>query len=327
MNRHGWLFLLTVFLLTGCNPAAVNQPATASASPAAPLTPTATATPLPTSIPTGTSTPTPLPTSTPAILLGAGDISICGQTGDDDTARLLATETGEIFTLGDNSNEDGLLYQYQQCFAPSWGKFMDRLHPVPGNHDYQGNGGESYYEYFAERAGPAGKGYYSFDLGAWHIVALNSNCDYVSCREDSAQVKWLREDLAAHPTQCTLAYWHDPMSGSAISDIYYGVLPFWQALYDYNAEIILNGDHHIFEVYAPQNPNLKPDPEHGLTQFIVGTGGASHYPFVGIKPNSLIHDNTTYGILKFKLFSDRYEWEFIPTQPDGFTASGEGVCH
>jgi hypothetical protein len=214
-----------------------------------------------------------------------------------------------------------------QCFEPAWGQFKDRLYPVPGNHDYQGDDGQSYYEYFGERAGPPGKGYYSFDLGDWHIVALNSNCDHVSCRDNSRQVQWLQDDLSANSSKCTLAYWHDPMTGSANSDIYYGVSAFWEVLYENNAEVILNGDHHIFEVFAPQDPNLKTDPERGLTQFIVGTGGASHYPLVSIKPNSLIRDNTSFGVIKFQLFNDHYEWEFIPVQPDGFSVRGEGECH
>lgn len=314
-------------ILAGCTRTATDTYQSVSTTPQQISTSTAITVNTATPEPVPTSTDTPVPTATPAILLGAGDISICGQKGDDETALLLEVENGEIFTAGDNSNEDGFMYQYQKCFEPSWGRLMNRLHPVPGNHDYYGDDGKSYYEYFGERAGPPGKGYYSYDLGAWHIVALNSNCDYVSCRPDSAQLKWLREDLEANKTQCTLAYWHDPMVGSALHDYYYGVLPFWEALYDYGAEIIVNGHNHIFEVFSPQNPELKPDLENGIAQFIVGTGGASHYSFTDIKPNSIIRDNTSFGIIKFKLFENQYEWEFIPVAEGDFTSTGSGLCH
>jgi hypothetical protein len=117
------------------------------------------------------------------------------------------------------------------------------------------------------------------------------------------------------------------MVGSALHDYYYGVLPFWEVLYEYGAEIVVNGHNHIFEVFSPQSPDLKPDPERGITQFIVGTGGASHYPYTDIKPNSILRDNTTFGIIKFQLHENHYEWEFITAEEDGFTASGEGFCH
>ncbi len=187
------------------------------------------------------------------------------------------------------------------------------------------SGATGYYNYFGALAGPAGRGYYSYDLGAWHIVSLNSN---VSMSAGSAQEVWLRADLAASTKTCTIAYWHHPRfsSGSnhGSSTQSAGV---WQALYDAGAEIVISGHDHEYERFAPQTPGAAADPARGIREFIVGTGGAGLYSFATPLPNSEVRDNTSFGVLKLTLSDGSYTWEFIPIAGDSFTDSGSGTCH
>jgi hypothetical protein len=279
-----------------------------------------------------TASPAPIPveaTGTPeqsiqGTLVGAGDISICGQKGDDLTADLLADIPGTIFTAGDNSNEDGTAYEYLDCFGPSWGRFLDRIYPTPGNHDYVTDNGSAYYEYFPTIQSVRGKGYYSYDIGSWHIIALNSVID---TSKDSLQLKWLREDLASHPALCSLAYWHHPRWTSGTSGNNGHLVAIWQLLYDHGVEVVVNGNEHLYERFTPMDPTGALDLVHGIREFVAGTGGVSHYPFGEIQPNSQVRDNTTYGVLKFTLYSYGYEWKFIPVDATGFTDSGSDDCH
>ncbi|MGA9397481.1 MAG: metallophosphoesterase [Anaerolineaceae bacterium] len=299
-----------------------------------PNTPTITPSPTPTQTPTPTLTPTPTITMTPTvtdtpepqpdILVGAGDISKCDQDGDNHTSELLASIPGEIYTLGDNSNDSGSPEQYSDCFDYSWGRYMARLHPVPGNHDYFYNGGTSYFDYFGATAGEFGKGYYSYDVGTWHVIAINS---LIGIDAESPQAQWLRDDLAAHPALCTLAYWHYPRWSSGTVGNYIEMDPIIRILYDHNVDIVLSGHDHIYERFSPQNPDGALDPLRGIREFIVGTGGATHHGFGEIKANSEVRNNDTFGVLEFLLYPDGYTWEFIPVKGSSFTDSGFEYCH
>jgi hypothetical protein len=204
--------------------------------------------------------------------------------------------------------------------------FKDRIHPSPGNHDYMTPGAADYFSYFGAAAGEPGKGYYSFEEGAWHVVILNANCAYVGCGSNSEQVHWLEADLAAHPTKCTLAIWHQPRFSSGLSGTS-GMYPFWKVLYENGAEIVINGHDHDYERFAPQDPVGNPDPQKGIREFVVGTGGASQRRFNAITPNSEVHETGTYGVLKLTLYADRYNWEFVPVAGGVFQDMGSGDCH
>jgi hypothetical protein len=264
------------------------------------------------------------------VLVGAGDIAVCGSTHDDATAALLDGIDGTVFTLGDNAYPNGSSTDYANCYNPSWGRHKARTRPSPGNHEYNTANASGYFSYFGSAAGTQGQGYYSYDLGDWHIIVLNSNtnCSTISCAAGSAQEQWLRQDLAANTKSCTLAYWHHPRfnSGAAHGNST-AVAPFWDALYEYNAEIVLNGHEHIYERFAPQTPNAVADPARGIREFVVGTGGASHYTFGTIKANSEVRNGTTDGVLKLTLRAGGYDWAFVPASGGTFTDSGSGTCH
>ncbi len=262
------------------------------------------------------------------VLVGAGDIASCTSTGDEATANLLDGIAGTVFTVGDNVYPNGTATEFANCYGPSWGRHKARTRPAPGNHDYNTTGAAGYYGYFGAAAGEPGKGYYSYELGAWHIVAINSNCAAVGgCGAGSAQEQWLRQDLAAHPQACTLAYWHHPLftsdssHGNATS-----MRPIWQALYDHGADVVLAGHAHNYERFAPQDPNGVADPARGIRQFVVGTGGASLRRFGAIKPNSEVRNADTYGVLKLTLHPTSYQWEFVPEAGKIFTDSGSAAC-
>jgi hypothetical protein len=270
-----------------------------------------------------------VPQPTDPVLVGAGDIASCSSSGDEATANLLDNIQGTVFTLGDNAYENGSSSDYTNCYGPSWGRHKARTKPTPGNHEYRTANAAGYYGYFGASAGDATKGYYSYDLGEWHIIVLNSNtdCVMISCATGSAQETWLRADLAANTKMCTLAYWHHPRfnsGGEHGNDI--SVAPLWQALYDFGADVVLNGHEHVYERFAPQNPSGIADPL-GIRQFTVGTGGKNHYPFGAILPNSEAHDASSFGVLKLTLHSSSYDWQFIPVAGANFTDSGTGNCH
>ena len=216
--------------------------------------------------------------------------------------------------------------KFQQSFDPSWGRAKNIIHPAVGNHEYLTAGASGYFNYFGAAAGNSSKGYYSFDIGAWHIIALNSNCSQVGgCGVGSPQEQWLKADLAAHPNMCTLAYWHHPRfsSGQHGSNTSYGA--FWNALYAAGAELVLSGHDHDYERFAPQSPSGAADPN-GIQQFVVGTGGKNHYQFMSIQPNSVVRNPDTYGILKLTLHATSYDWQFVPEPGKTFTDSGTRNC-
>lgn len=265
---------------------------------------------------------------TSTMLIAAGDIAGCGIEKDAETALLLDKLPGTIAVLGDQVYEDGTAQEYTDCYNPTWGRHKARTRPTPGNHEYHSAGAAPYFSYFGAAAGVAGKGYYSYNLGAWHIIVLNSNCDDMGgCTRSSAQGQWLLADLAANPTTCTLAYWHHPRFNSGtLHGNDSQVQDFWQILYDYGADVILNGHEHLYERFAPQQPNTTADPVRGLRQFTVGTGGGALSTFGSIRPNSEVRNNTAFGVLKLTLYPTRYDWQFVPIAGQTFADAGSAPC-
>ncbi len=264
------------------------------------------------------------------VLVGAGDISQCGGAQDEATAALLDTIPGTIMTLGDAVYENGSLSEYVNCFGPTWGRHKARIRPTLSDHDYQTSGAAGYFDYFGAAAGPRAAGYYSYDLGAWHVVVLNSNCTKVpgGCGADSTQVRWLRQDLAASPQACTVAYWHSPRWSSGTkhgSDV--AVSAFWDALYDYGAELVLHGNEHNYERFAPQNPAGQLDESFGIREIVSGTGGRGHYSLSNVRPNSQVRNTTAFGVTKLTLHASTYDWQFVPVPGQTFADSGTTACH
>ena len=256
------------------------------------------------------------------VIAAAGDI--CGSPTDcAPTAALLGQiNPTRVLTLGDNAYQDGSPSQYTSYYDPNWGKYKTKTSPAPGNHDYHTSGGAGYFGYFGSQA-PAP--YYSFDLGSWHLISLNGE---VSVSTGSAQETWLKADLAAHPGQCTLAYWHEPrFSSGSVHGSDSSFDPFWRDLYAAGADVVLNGHEHNYERFAPQNPSGQTDSK-GIREFVVGTGGADEgsYPFGTPVANSEVRKSTTHGVLKLTLHPGSYDWQFVPAAGSSFTDSGSGSC-
>ncbi len=267
--------------------------------------------------------PTPDP-----VLVGAGDIASCVMTGDSATAKLLDGISGTVFTAGDNAYEQGTAAQYTNCYHPTWGRHRARTKPVAGNHEYLTAGAAGYFGYFGSRAGTPGQGWYAFDLGAWRIYALNSNCDQIGgCETGSAQETWLRADLAANPRQCVLAIFHHPMFSSGVhgNDLRMGDV--WAALYEAGADVIVNGHDHDYERFAPQTPDGTADDATGIRQFVVGTGGAGLRAFGTIRANSQVRSSAAHGVIKLTLRPTSYAWSFVPVAGRTFKDSGSTLCH
>jgi len=282
--------------------------------------------------PTATATvpPTAPPSQPPGsvVLVGAGDIASCSSTGDEATAALLRSVAGTVFTAGDDAYESGTASEFSNCYGPTWGTEKGRTRPAPGNHEYNTSGATGYYGYFGSAAGDPSKGYYAYDLGAWRIYALNSNCAAVGgCQAGSPQEVWLRADLAANPRQCVAAYWHHPRFSSGEHGSSTTYQPFWQALYDFNAELVIVGHDHDYERFAPQTPAGIADNARGIVEIVAGTGGRSHYTFVTIRANSLVRNGDTFGVLKLTLSSGSWTSQFIPETGKSFSDSSSGTCH
>ena len=245
-----------------------------------------------------------------------------------------------VLPLGDGQYDCGTLSGYQQVYAPTWGKYLAKSHPVVGDQDYGGTtcsvpGASGYFTYFGAAASPdnpsctsACKGYYSYDIGAWHVVALNSECTQPGvggCSSTSPMLTWLGKDLAAHPAQCTLAYMHEPYwaNGTVVKKY----LPVIKALYNAHVDVLLTGHKHIYARYAPQTPTSANDPAQGVREFIVGTGGHNHAALASPLPNLQVSNNTTFGVLQLTLHSSSYDWRFVPEAGQSFTDSGTSACH
>ena len=274
--------------------------------------------------------------TTDPVIAVAGDIA-CLPAASSSATRCQHTATSElllamnpaaVLTVGDNQYETGLLDEFQRSYGPTWGRLLDRTFPVPGNHEYDSPGANGYYSYFGARAGDPSKGYYSFDVGAWHLVALNSECSFVGgCHAGSPQETWLRADLAAHPAACTLAYWHKPRFSSGGRHPSNAIFkPLWQALWDGQADLVLSGHAHHYERFAPQAPDGALDEARGIRQFIVGTGGRGFQILGAAQPNSEVRQNTNFGVLKLGLHPTSYDWEFVPTAGGTFTDAGSQAC-
>jgi acid phosphatase type 7 len=253
------------------------------------------------------------------VLVGAGDISRCDNNNDEATARLLDGISGTVFTTGDNVYESGTAAQFTNCYGPTWGRHKSRTKPVPGNHEYGTSGASGYFNYFGNLPQ-----YYAYNAGDWRVYALNSEIDTSST---SAQVQWLKQDLAANPRLCVLAYWHQPRwsSGSAHGSSS-KVQPLWQALYNAGAELVINGHEHNYERMAPMDGRGQAVGT-GLREIVAGTGGASHSGFGSILSASRVRNSDTYGVLKLILKSDGYSWIFVPVAGSTFTDSGGTRCH
>ncbi|MGQ0548780.1 MAG: metallophosphoesterase family protein [Armatimonadota bacterium] len=262
------------------------------------------------------------------VLVGAGDIASCASQGDEATARLLDDIPGTIFTAGDNVYEYGTHQEFMNCYHPSWGRHKTRTRPSAGNHDYGTRGAVGYFTYFGAAAGDPKLGYYSYDLGDWHIVVLNSNCWAVGgCHSESPQLEWLRADLRAHPAQCTAAFWHHPRFSSGRHGGSEQFAPIWRDLYAADADLIITGHDHSYERFAPQDSSGRLDARRGLRQFVVGTGGRSHYAITRVTSNSEVRHSGTFGVLKLTLAPSSYTWEFVPVAGKTFTDSGTSACH
>ena len=278
----------------------------------------------------GTTGPTPPADRSPAatastipaatVLLAVGDIATCDASSDERVGELAASLPGTIALLGDNAYPRGSLDDYASCFDPGWGALRERLRPVPGNHEYETRGAAGYFSYFGDGVGDPAEGWYSYDLGEWHLIALNSECDAIGgCGPGSAELTWLVADLSAHPARCTLAYWHHPRysSGRHGSDDMTEAL--WQALAAAGADVVLSGHDHDYERLSPID---------GIPSFVVGTGGRSLYAWPGSPlAETEVRANDTYGLLELTLGATAYAWRFVPASGGAFTDSGEGVCH
>jgi hypothetical protein len=256
------------------------------------------------------------------VLVGAGDIADCTTDGDQATATLLDGIDATVFTAGDNAYPLGRTGDFGDCYEPTWGRHKARTFPAPGNHDYYSVGAAPYFTYFGPLAGPSGRGYYSYNRGAWHIISLNSN---IAAQAGSAQEQWLRADLAAHPTLCTLAYWHHPLFSSGEHGNDPTMHDIWQALMDSGADVVVSGHDHNYEQFHRQNAEGVAD-ANGIREFVVGTGGTTLRSFGVTKPNSAVRDSSTQGVLKLTLHPTSYDWEFVPIPGQSFTDVGSRPC-
>ena len=270
-----------------------------------------------------------------AVMVGAGNIATCTMFNDDKTAQIIDTIPGTVFTLGDNAFERGTDSNYVQCYSPSWGRHLSRTRPTLGNHDYMDPSGNAKgsFDYFGNRfLGTPGLGYYSYDVGAWHIIVLNDKggTDASNPGIDAAQAAWLQADLTAHTNKCTLAMWHVPLFISSNTPgwtVNPEHKPIWDILYANGVDVVLNGQQHNYERFTPMNPSGSVDSTNGIRQFDVGTGGESVDNFtVAIHPHSEIR-SATFGVLKLTLKRTSYDWQFIPIAGATFTDSGSGSCH
>jgi 3',5'-cyclic AMP phosphodiesterase CpdA len=257
----------------------------------------------------------------PAVTVyAAGDIALCqsdpARSGAAATAAVIAAglaadPLASVLMLGDATYPRGRAAEFANCYAPTWGQFRERTFPAPGNHEYATAGAAGYFGYFGAAAG---RGYYSVQLGAWRLYSLNSN---LGPGQHAAQLAWLRDDLMAHPTRCTLAYWHHPLYSSGMHGNIAQMKDVWQLLYQAGAELVLSGHDHIYERFAPQDADGRRDDARGIRQFVVGTGGAFATPLFWPRDNSEVRDANHIGVLKLVLDADGYAWEFLDAAPDG----------
>jgi hypothetical protein len=257
---------------------------------------------------------------------GVGNQRACNEQATSNL--MLRAKLAGVLLLGDDQYENGTLRDFKRSFAPTWGRLGSKLYPAPGNHEYNTAGARGYFRYFGAKAGPDHRGYYSYDIGAWHLIALNSNCQAIGgCNLTSAQGRWLKTDLAAHRTKCTLAYWHHPRFSSGRHGDEKLADGFWRELYAAGADVVLVGHDHDYERFSPQRPNGRADPVRGISEFVVGTGGRSHDPINRVDANSVVRNDKTFGVLELTLHRDRYDWKFVPSGGATFSDAGTAACH
>jgi len=267
-------------------------------------------------------------------IYAAGDIAECGKfpvqesaaakTAAIISANIANDNTAQVLTIGDNSYPLGLYAEFTDCYTPTWGQFKTRTHPSSGNHEYYTPAANGYLYYFGTAAGPAPGFYYSFNIGKWHLLSLNSN---LTAEARQAELRWLKADLAQSTARCTLAYWHHPLFSSGGHGSNAEMREFWQALETARADVVLNGHDHDYERFAPQNDRGEPDNVHGIREFVVGTGGAKLTRLFLRKGNSEVADSSTHGVLKLLLRDNGYEWEFLPVAGSQFSDRGAALCH
>ena len=259
-------------------------------------------------------------------VLAAGDIASCGNTNDNVTGQVIGwVNPAAVLTLGDNVYESGTPWEFQNCYGGSlWFWQLFRTHPSPGNHEYGTAGAAGYFGFFGAAAGPPGLGYYGFDVGAWHLVSLNSEVPHDAT---SPQAAWLKQDLAAHRNFCTLAYWHRPLFSSGPHGNQTDMRPLWQILYDANADVVLSGHDHDYERFAPQTAAGALDRVRGLREFVVGTGGRSLYSFATVRPNSELRQSQYFGDLVLTLHPGWYQWKFQMGSDPWWADWGSADCH
>ncbi len=284
---------------------------------------------------------TPTSGGTSPVIATAGDIACAntdagynGGAGTSTTCQQLATSNllinggfAAVLVLGDNQYNSGSLTQFNAVYNPTWGRVKSITHPAIGNHEYGTSNASGYFTYFGSSAGDPAKGYYSYDIGTWHVVTLNSNCTIVACTAGSAQEQWLRSDLSAHPSTCTVAVTHHARWSSGHDGDNVFLQPLWQALIDGGVDVLLSGHSHNYERFAPQNANGGLDNTNGIRQFVVGTGGAFFTGVGSAHPNSQVRNNDTFGILKMTLRPTGYDWQFVRAAGGSFTDSGSTACH
>lgn len=310
--------------------------------------PTGASSALPTSSPTtaptasasaAVSSLTPAPSLSPAVsvtaatpepsvtLITAGDIGRCDSRADERTARLAEGIEGTVLVLGDNAYESGSLGEFEACYAPSWGRLLDRTLAVPGNHDHQTPGAEDYFEYFGSRAGPAGRGWYARTLGTWRLITLDSECDQVGgCGQGSRQHRWLTAELHDHARRCTVVAFHKPRFSSGYHGDFADVGPLWRLAVESGADIVLNGHEHSYERLGPMDAGGRADRE-GATVFIVGTAGAPLRGFESRAETSKVRIDDRHGVLVLELADGGFEWRFRSTPDDVVEDEGSGACH
>jgi hypothetical protein len=267
----------------------------------------------------------PVPSGPPpdAVLLAVGDIASCDVSTDELVGELAARLEGTIALLGDIAYPRGSPDDFASCFDPTWGPMRPRLRPAPGNHEYETKNASGYFGYFGAVAGRIGEGWYSYDLGSWHLITLNSNCDGIGgCGRGSPQLAWLEQDLASSGASragaCTLAYWHHPRWSSGNHGTTDMTDALWDALAAAGADVVLFGHDHDYE---------RMEPIDGMRSFVVGTGGQSLYAWPDAPlPQTAVRANDTYGLIQLTLGPAEYAWEFIPVTGGSFTDSGEGTC-
>lgn len=257
------------------------------------------------------------------VVLASGDIADCNVPGAALTADLIARTPGTVLAVGDLAYPQGAPDEFQRCYGATWGRFKERTWPVPGNHEYRTAGASGYFDYFGSRAGEPGEGYYSVELGDWHIVALNSNID---AGPGSKQVEWLRRDLAKHRGVCTLAFFHHPRFSSGEHGDNERMAAVWKTLYDHGTSVVLSGHDHDYERLAPLDGSGRPDGKRGIRSFVVGSGGATLYGLPGRRAGSEVGNGITWGVLKLTLHPDSYDWEFLPVAGGQFHDVGSGRC-